>query len=239
LQAQTALVSVGPETTACPESGSMTISANIANPETLSPNDSFSLTYNDCNLGDGVVADGAIAFTVTSFQGDLGGDQFSLGFSLTVNNLTLADPAETVSVDGDFALAMNTSGTSTSVTVSGSSLSMTNGTETFSLSQFSTTATVDLSIFPESFTVESQGYLMSSDFDGEVRFNTSIAFSGNGEGNPVSGELLITGANQATIKVIPLDGNNVRLELDIDGDNAVDQDGVIELTWQELQNVAI
>ena len=79
---------------------------------------------------------------------------------------------------------------------------------------------------------------MSSAFDGEVQFSTTVAFQGNGDGNPVSGEFLITGADNATIKVIPLDGLNVRLELDLDGDQAVDANGVIDMTWQELLDTA-
>jgi hypothetical protein len=75
---------------------------------------------------------------------------------------------------------------------------------------------------------------MSSAFDGEVQFSTTVALQGSGEDNPLSGEFLITGADSATIKVIPLDSLNVRLELDLDGDQAVDANGVIDMTWQEL-----
>jgi hypothetical protein len=234
LQATTALVTVGPEIVACPVSGSMSVSGDITNPETLSPGDSFSATYTNCGFADGIVSDGTISFRVTSFQGDLGGDQFDLGFDVTVNQLLLTDPVETVTFDGDFSMQMNTNGTISRVTISGNSLSLANGTESYSLSRFSTTATADISMFPQSFTIESEGYLMTSEFDGEVHFSTSIAFQGNGEGNPVGGELIITGAGNATIKVIPLDGNNVRLELDLDGDGAIDENGIVDLTWQEL-----
>jgi hypothetical protein len=232
--ATTMAVSVGPETTACPLSGTMTISATIENPETLTVGDSFSLSYLNCDLGDGIVANGGIGFTVSSFNGDLTGGSFDLGFNLQINQLQLVDSIENVTMNGDLSLSLNEGGTTASVALSGVSLSVTNGVDSYVLSDFSTTATVDLSVFPEAFTLQSSGFLMSSAFDGEVQFSTTVALQGSGEDNPLSGEFLITGADSATIKVIPLDSLNVRLELDLDGDQAVDANGMIDMTWQEL-----
>jgi hypothetical protein len=234
----TLAVTVGPETTDCSVDGTMTISATIQNTETLTAGDTFSLNYVDCALGDGTVANGGMNFTVSSFSGDLGGNSFDLGFNIQVTQLELMSSVETITMHGDLSLSLNEGGTSTRIELSGNSLSLSTGVDSFQLSQFSTVATVNLSVFPEAFTLESSGFLMSSAFDGEVRFSTTIALEGNGQDNPVSGEFLITGAEGATIRVIPLDGLNVRLELDLDGDTAVDTDGVIDMTWQELLDTA-
>jgi len=234
LQATTAEVSVGPETTECPLGGFMTVSAEIQNPETLTAGDSFSLSYMDCDFGEGTVANGGIGFTVSSFDGDLVSEQFELGFELNIDNLQMVEVVENVTFDGDMSMSLNINATSTTVTVSGSSLSLTNGVETFTLSDYSTVATVDESVFPTSFSVETSGYLMSSRFDGEVYFSTSATLQGSGEGHPGTGEFMVTGADGATVKVIPMDEQNVRLELDLDGDDAVDQDGVIDMSWQEF-----
>jgi len=234
LQAETAEVSVGPETTECDMGGFMTISATIADSETLSAGDTFSLSYMDCDYGDGMVANGSIAFTVTAFDGDLLGEQFELGFSLDIDSLELADSTEDTMIDGDLSMSMSVVGTTSSVTVSADSLDLSNGTDSFSLSQFSTTATIDSSMFPTSYSLQTSGYLMSSEFDGEVHFSTSTALQGSGEGNPVGGEFVITGADDATVTVIPMDEQNVRVELDLDGDDAVDEDGVIDVSWPEF-----
>ncbi|MGI9344358.1 MAG: hypothetical protein ACR2QV_16115 [Gammaproteobacteria bacterium] len=234
LQATTAEVMVGPETISCDIGGTMTITADIQNPEMLTAGDTFTLSYVNCDFGQGPAVDGSISFTVTSFQGDLVSEQFVLGFSLQINNLQMAEAGDNLSLDGDLTMSLDTTGTLSSVSVSSNSLTLTDGVDTVSLTQYSTTADVDLSVFPEAFTLQSSGFLMSSDFDGEVQFNTTVALQGNGEGNPVSGELVITGANGATITVIPLDAQNVRLELDLDGDGAVDPNGVVDLTWQQL-----
>jgi len=236
LQAATAEVSVGPETEDCLFGGTLTISANIQNPEMLSAGDTFSMNYASCDFGEGMVANGSIGFTVTSFQGDLVGDDFSVGFDLTIDSFMMTEAGENVSLDGDFSMSMTIAATSSIISMSGSSLSVNSGSEFYELSEFSTTTTVDLSMFPESFSLQSSGFLMTSEFDGQVQFSTTVAFQGSGEGNPVSGEFLITGASGATIRVIPLDEQTVRLELDLDGDNAVDPDGVIDVTWQEFLN---
>lgn len=234
LRAETAEVSIGPETQDCPLGGQMTISAEIQDPETLTAGDTFSITYIECNFGEGMVANGGIGFTVTSFTGDLTGEDFSMGFDLTISGLSMVELGEEVTFDGDLSMSMSFTSTGSVMTMSGSSLRLSKGVEFFELSEFSTTATIELSVFPQSFSVESSGYLMSSEFDGEVRFSTTVALQGSGEDNPGTGEFLITGADGATIRVIPMDGQNVRLELDLDGDGAVDPEGTVDMTWQEL-----
>ena len=61
---------------------------------------------------------------------------------------------------------------------------------------------------------------------------TSLSLQSMGEDYPFVGELRIEGADGAVIVMIALDANTVRLEIDIDGDGAVDD--TIDLTWDEL-----
>jgi len=232
LQAEKAEVMVS-VTEDCPFGGSMNISADIANEQTLTAGDSFSINYISCNLGDGLVLNGGMDMLVLSFQGDLSlGQIVNLGFDININNFSIMDAGETVTLSGDFAMTLDATDTTTTATVSANSLTLGNGTETFSLSRFTTTTTV-LGTFPESVSQQSDGFLMSSEFDGQVQFSTTVAFNFTGEGDPFSGELLITGADGATIRVIA-DGPNVHIELDLDGIDGVDE--VIDTTWQELLN---
>ena len=227
-------VSIGPESQPCPFGGSMTISATIENPEVLTAGDTFSLNYINCNFGEGLVANGGMSFTVTSFSGDMLGEDFSVGFDLDVTGFSMNEGGENVSLDGDISLSMTMTATSSTVTMSGTSLHISNGVDFYDMAEFSTTTTIDMSMFPESFSMTSHGFLMSSDFDGEVEFQTTIALQGSGEGNPVSGEFEVIGADGATVRVIPMDEFNVRVELDLNGDGAVDTDGTIDMSWQEF-----
>jgi hypothetical protein len=229
----TTLVSVS-ESDDCPLGGTMSISAEIQNPETLSAGDNFSLSYADCDFGDGVLANGSISFRVTSMQGELNGDNTQVGFDLQIANLEIAEVGDGATIDGDISMSLNLTPTATTVSMSGSSLSVTSGVDSMMLSDYSTTVTADLSAFPESVTLQSSGFLMNSEFDGEVQFSTDIALQVSGENNPTAGRLRITGANGGIITVIPLDSLNVRVELDLDGDNAVDEGGTLDMTWQEL-----
>lgn len=222
------------ESDECPFGGMMSISAEIQNPETLSAGDNFSLSYTECDFGDGVLANGAISFRVTSMQGELNGDNIQVGFDLTITDLEIAEVGDGATIDGDISMSLNLTPTATTVSMSGGSLSVTDGVESIVLSDYSTTVSVDLGTFPESMTLQSSGFLMSSEFDGEVQFGTEIALEVSGEGNPAAGELNVTGAGGANVKVIPLDAQNVRLELDLDGDNAVDEGGTLDMSWQEL-----
>ena len=82
------------------------------------------------------------------------------------------------------------------------------------------------------YSLEASGTLTSSAFSGSVSFETQVALQGTGTDFAVSGELLITGANGATIHVIVLDGVSVRLEVDLDGDAETDE--IVDATWADL-----
>jgi len=65
---------------------------------------------------------------------------------------------------------------------------------------------------------------------------TSLALESMGEDYPFVGELRIEGADQAVIVMIALDANTVRLQIDINGDGAIDE--TLDLTWDELMAAA-
>jgi hypothetical protein len=237
LQAEKAEVSIS-LSEACPSGGSLNISANIANEQTLTAGDSFSVNYNNCDFGDGLLLNGGMDMRVLSFQGDLNVGQIdNLGFDININSFSLMDLGETMTLSGDLAMTLDSTATSVTATVSSSSLNLTTSLgESFSLAQFTTTTVVDLTTFPESVSLQSDGFLMGSDFTGQIQFSTTVEFNFTGEGDPSAGELLITGADGATIRVIAVDSLTVRLELDLDGIDGVDPDGVIVTTWQQLLN---
>ena len=118
------------------------------------------------------------------------------------------------------------------VTVSGSLLDVSAGADSYTLSGFSTTLTQNNGSFPASYSVDSMGSLDSSQFDGEVSYVTTMPFTGTQGQYPSTGELEITGRDDAMIRVIAMDSINVRLELDLDGDGAAEQ--TIDTTWAEL-----
>ena len=101
-----------------------------------------------------------------------------------------------------------------------------------SLSDFSSTITEDTSVFPSNFTMEATGRVTSTQFNGEVSYDTPVAFQSMGDGFPYVGEMLVFGTNNASIRITAMDEAIVRIEADYNGDGVTD--ATIETTWAAL-----
>lgn len=226
-------IPIGPETTQCAVSGTTTISGDIANPATITPGDFFDIDWDNCDDGAGVVIDGLLGTTFTDFEGDLLSGQTLLGMSLRIDNLLATAGNDFSSADGDIALTVDTTTPMLSVATStGTMYTVANNVSTETLSNFSSMVTEDSSMLPSLVTTTASGTITSTQFDGAVTYRTPVPFEALGDAYPYTGELLVTGANNATLRVIALDEVNVRIMADYDGDGANDE--TIDTTWAEL-----
>ncbi len=226
-------IPIGPETTPCAVSGSTTISGDIANPATITPGDFFDIDWDNCDDGVGIVIDGLLGTTFTSFEGDLSSGQTLLGMSLRIDNMLATAGNEFNSADGDIALTVDTTTPTLTVSTStGSMFTVASHISTETLSTFSSTVTEDSSMLPSLVTTTASGTITSTQFDGAVTYGTQVLFEAFGDAYPYTGELLVTGANNATLRLIALDEVNVRIVADYDGDGATDE--TIDTTWAEL-----
>ncbi len=231
-------VPFGPVTEPCAVSGSMTISGDIANPDTLTAGDFFNVDWNNCDDGQGQVIDGLIVYSITSYEVDatIGGSL--LGITLTLTAFQVTAGADFYSADGDVSFTLDSRTPPISVaTMSGSTFTISSNGSTETLSNFSTTVTENAGMFPSSYTIDAMGTITSTEFDGSVTYDTVVLFQSIGEAYPYAGELLVTGANNATLRLIALDEVNVRIEADYDGDGAVDE--TIDTTWDALNSPII
>lgn len=228
-------VPVGPVTEPCAVSGSVTISGDIANPLTLTAGDFFNIDWNNCNDGQGQIIDGLIVYSITSFVGDATTGVSLLGITLTFTAFQVTEGTNFYSADGDVSFTVDTRTPPVTVaTVSGSTFTVSSNGSTETLSNFSTTATENAGMFPSSYTTDAMGAVTSTQFDGSVTYNTPVPFQSIGAAYPYTGELLVTGANNATLRLIALDEINVRIEAGYDGDGAVD--AIIDTTWDAPSN---
>lgn len=226
-------VPIGPETTNCGVSGSITVSGDIADPTTLTTGDTISVDSDNCDDGEGQVVDGLLEFVVDSFTPNVNPEVFTVAVTLTVTQLMITEGAKFVTSDGDVSVSIDTSLQSRiTVTVSGDIFSVTENNGSNTLRNFSTTVIENTSVFPTAYTTNASGTVESSRFDGSVTYDTPVPFQHFGDGFPFAGELLVTGANNATIRVIAIDAVNVRVETDLDGDGTVDETD--DTTWEEL-----
>ena len=226
-------VAFGPERTDCAVSGSVTVSGDIQNPEMLSAGDTVSLRFDDCDEGDGQVVNGNLGMVVDTLEGDLAGGFFALGVTLDFQLFRIVESGETTMLNGGFSMLVDS--TDYPVTVASLSspyLSVTDGSDTVTLSNYSTSVTVDESSQPPAYALTGSGRIDIPSQGGSVAYTTRAPFTGFGEGDPDSGVLFIRGAESASITLTVLSGTQVQLEMDYDGNGTTDETVVV--TWVEL-----
>jgi len=218
---------IPPETTPCTNGGTVALSGNIGSQGTLSPNDTIVFDFASCVEGDATV-DGRFSMQVTSFSGDLGGT-FMLGVNVTLSSFKVTVGNAAATVVGSIAISISAVGASSvSTTVTSSSISVTEGGATHTLSHYSSSRTLASGLF----SLDVSGTLTSTNFAGSVTFDTATRLQGTDGSFAFAGQIVITGANGATIKVTALDGTFVRLEVDTNGDGVVD--ATADVHWTDL-----
>jgi hypothetical protein len=214
----------------CAVTGEYTISGDISGSTGLVNGDTITIDYDLCDDGLTVI-DGSFSMTIRDFSGDFVSGAFSFDVDVVVTAFSVTEGGETVEVDGRLSISLDASATpSLSMTVSASSLTVTENGATHTLAAFTLTQSTDSVTGDYTLTVE--GTLSSSDFNGSVNFETTVDLQGAGTGFAFVGEITITGDANSTIHVTVLDSTMVRLEVDTDGDGAVDD--VIDRLWTQL-----
>jgi hypothetical protein len=233
---QTFNVTVGPITDDCLVSGSVTLTANVADPLTITAGDLVSALYNMCDDGDGVVLDGLMDMEFKYFAGSLDTGLFSAQIAVHIEYGVSMDDggaAGPLWVGGDYLISMDSMEypvLSTSVSSDFSVwLYRESDGKALGMKNFITGSGFDASTFTS--TINAMGTLSSNQFDGEAHYETVEPFVMTGASHPYTGQMLITGADSATIRVTALDELTVRLEMDYDGDGAVDE--TVDLSWDE------
>lgn len=237
-----AKVPLGPDTYDCgidPGFGTQTISGEIADPfalleGTLSPGDQINIDFMNCDEGLDEVLNGRLEMTVVSFSGDLlVSAAYLMVMDVNLVDFEVTSGVDTVLSNGDSRVTVDTTGAPlVAMSINGSTLTTATTAGTEVLTSFSTAQTVDTSVFPEPYTLMSSGNVDSTRLDGSIRYSTPVTFQGAGGSYPFAGELLVTGANNATIRLIALDATSVRIETDADGDGMVDT--TEDTTWEDV-----
>lgn len=227
---------LGPFTELCIPSGSITINLDV-DPLTfatggLSAGDTINIDYADCDEGLGEVVSGRMEFTVVDFSGDLGLGLYRLEMAAVLIDLTVTTATDTVTSNGDSTIVIDTTGNPlVLMSISGNVMTTVSSTSTETVSSFLTTQTVNTSVIPEPYTLESAGTVSSSQLDGIIIFDTIVTFQGMGGAYPYAGELLVTGVNSA-VKLVALTDTTVRIETDSDGDGVFESSE--ETTWDDI-----
>ncbi len=221
------------DTVQCAESGMVDIDVTISDPLQPTEGDVFALQFNQCDEGLGVVTNGGMIMTITDLEGNLESEQFLLGVRMELSAFQVTEGGETSGANGTVTITIDSrTPPLTTITVSTSALATSSEGTAEAVSNMTVTISEDQSTFPAAISVQTSFTVDSPRIGGAVTVTTSLAMQSSGEEYPYVGELRITGAGNSSIVMIALDANRVRLEIDVDGDGALDE--TIETTWDEL-----
>ena len=225
--------SFGPERVDCLVSGFISLSGSLHSESTLVAGDRITSDFNACDDAVGAVYDGRLRLDVTSFSGDLLANQFALGARITLTGLAIAEGGSTTTGDGAFDLVLDLTVPLASVlTVSGDVLETRSGSDAWVLRDFAISVDEDSTGASVLTTYGGTGTLEGSGLDGAVDFATVVPLVATGANDPATGELLITGANGATIRATVLDSASLALAIDLNGDGVVDE--TQDMAWSTV-----
>ncbi len=229
------LIPFGPVVEPClGGTGTVSLSGDIASPDTLTAGDFFHVEYEVCDDGQGEVIDGIIDLTVTDFSGDLFLGTYLVAMDAVVDTLTVSTATDELTADGDASIALDTSLLPfVATSVSGSRMTQSSNAGTEILTNFQSEQTLDGNQEPAPYTMGASGVLDSSLLPGSVTYRTETEFSGFVPGYPDEGTLLVQG-DSSTARLVVVDENNVRVDIDSNGDGTVDH--TFDLTWDEFLN---
>jgi len=225
---------LGPETVDCLVSGTVRLSGTLSSEETLTPGDRLSATFTTCDDGDAAVYDGRLDLAVTDFNGDLFTGAFFLAAGMTLGDLRISDATGVATANGDMDLELDLRlPDQPLLAASGQRLAIGTDEGTWTLSDFALSLTEDPGLGGGGLLVyrSAAGTLEGPGFTGAADFLTVEPLAMAEDGTIVSGEILITGAGGATIRVTAAGTGSLQLGLDLDGDGQVDETQV--LVWEQ------
>lgn len=215
-------------------SGSYTVDATLANPFAISAGDSFNIVFNQCDEGLGEVLNGTLDFTIDAISGDLAGGMYELQVSMNLTDFQVTTEADVVISNGDATVLLDTTNNPLVLaSASGNSLSTDSNASSDTLSNFSSSQSVNAGLDPMPFSWTAGGTLDTSRLTDTVTYSTPVTFEGFDLDYPYVGELLVAG-DSSSARLVAIDSVNIRIDIDSDGDGTVDES--IETTWAEFNN---
>ena len=223
----------GPLVQGCTVSGTVSISGDLADPSVLTPGDSVTLEFDNCNDGSGETLNGRFEAGIDQFTpGAVTPENYVLGASVVLVNLQLDTAAASTVSNGDVGVIVDYSTPGeAAASAGGNALTVDGGGRSDTLSNYSSSERIVLADGTLNFTLELRGTLASTTLDAPISFTTPVPFTGAVGERPSAGELLISG-NNSSVRLVALNATDVRLDVDNNGDGQIDIS--IESSWDAL-----
>jgi hypothetical protein len=213
--------------------GTVDVTGTFADPNTLTVGDRIIAVFTDCDDGDGFVISGTVDLTVSAVQGNIMTEVFLLGFDVLLTDVEIVEGTSVILVEGEFAMTLDSLAFPViSQRIAGTELSLAVGAESINFSGLDHFIEVDLGLMPEEILATVSGRMGGDLIGGFVDYETTVGIQAVGDNEPYTGEILVTGAANSSVRIVINDSTSVTLEVDTNGDNVVDQ--FIDTNWAEL-----
>lgn len=229
------------ETLDCVLSGTVTVTTDVATAGTLVANDTVRTAFANCNDGEGLILDGTLDLRVLTFAGNLNAGLFLLTTDATVDRLLITVDGDSVELDGDVGLDIDTTQDpllSVSIEGDGSgTLEVEVNAEAGTLRDFFMVVDTDLTD-PDTVYTRSAGGTFDSEAigppggEGRVTFETiDELVERDSQQYPEAGQIEIFG-DDSSVLVTDSTADAVLLDVDSDGNGQYEE--TIATTWPDL-----
>ena len=206
---------------------------DVDNSLDVSTGDTFDVVFEMCFFADtGLTLDGETSFTNLLLTGGYNDQIPPWGMALTFGfvDLSGADSMGTSIIDGTLDLNIGSDdNVMIDLSVGTASLTVQDSGESETLSDYLLTQTFDLNTLMQ--VINASGTYTSTVLEGNVTFETLADFTILNEGNPSSGQMLIS-ETTSSVLVTVIDNISVQLEIDSNLDGMIDS--TIVVAWDEL-----
>jgi len=217
----------------CAAGGTVTLSGDLADPNTLTVGDTITAVFDNCDENEGYVVDGALELTVAAIQGDPLTNVFLITLDTVLTDLVVTDDSGAATADGDMTLTLDSLDFPVIMTaLAGDELQLSEPGLSVTFEDYDHALTIDTGATPQAILAEVFGRLGSSALGGTVDYETVTPIQATGDNPPYAGEILVTGADASRVRIVIVSEKLVRLEIDENGDGVVDE--FIDTTWDAL-----
>ncbi|MDH3615640.1 MAG: hypothetical protein OEQ90_04130 [Gammaproteobacteria bacterium] len=227
----------GPFSVACITSGGASVSGAISAAGAFSANDQLNADFIGCTR-DNEGLEGEMNVAVSSFT-ETSGDAYLVTGTVAQDDLLRfidgSCHAGTGTFNTSYDFVFSTTGL-VDMDSSASEFSVWSGGRSQTLNGATVNAQIMVGQQPVTVTRTSSGTVTSEDLDGSFGY-VSVSpdvflIDGDAATGPYSGELLVSGRDNSSIRMVALDERNLRLDIDFDGNSTVDEQAMT--TWATL-----
>lgn len=187
---------------------------------TLAPGDAIDFGFEACDDGEGLITDGGFSITVVDFEGDIFAQLYLLDADVTMDPFQVTVDGETTTLNADMAILVDQRnlpivGIAVASGIDGYIDEETSATgHMTSLTNFTIATEIDETTPTDViFTTTGNGAMTSSEFEGEVTFEITVAIQNVNEDNPTVGTLVINGEDSSGITLTAIDELTVQIDV--------------------------